>query len=236
MYKDKSSSTSCGFIKFKDTAYFVFLLLQESVKRRNMFQHFVSPRCCFCRMTLSCLICCRAKSGTITEGTLESKLRSPPSNMTASLRTYCSHNEQASHCLEPCFFNWDWSRGLSKKRAQHSSCANSPAYLKRMEGQSWLSQRSDIKHAWCVLLFNWLWNINTAGIHWLTFDWRVRGREREKEKSTRERHTVEEVVVIRLVCHCIVSVSCMCIVLFVRVANYTQIGCRCWLAGANGEC
>lgn len=39
------------------------------------------------------------------------------------------------------------------------------------EGRHGLSRQWDIKLAWCVLLFNWPWNINRFGIHWLTFDW-----------------------------------------------------------------
>ncbi len=82
-----------------------------------------------------------------------------------------------------------------------------------MGGQSWLSQQSNIKHAWCVLLFNWSWNINIAGIHWLTFDWREREREREREterekEKVKERETREG----RVGCDVVsVSVSCCCV-------------------------
>lgn len=33
-----------------------------------------------------------------------------------------------------------------------------------------LPRQRSIKLAWCVLLFNWPWNINRFGIQWLTFD------------------------------------------------------------------
>lgn len=42
---------------------------------------------------------------------------------------------------------------------------------KGASGRHGLSRQWDIKLAWCVLLFNWPWNINRFGIHWLTFDW-----------------------------------------------------------------
>ena len=103
-----------------------------------------------------------------------------------------------------------------------------------MEGQSWLSQQSDIKHAWCVLLFNWPWNINRASIHWLTFDWR--GRERERRKKWKSGCTwmqgelwCRQCVTELLLC----QLTCQSIVFFVTVASCRHTGCRGWLADAN---
>lgn len=92
-------------------------------------------------------------------------------------------------------------------KSEPSICMLGYLSLARPTCQGWKgnvsSQQSHIKHAWCVLLFNWSWNINRAGIHWLTFDWRERGDEKWKRK----RHMKAGLIVIWPVCHWLVVVS-----------------------------
>lgn len=73
-----------------------------------------------------------------------------------------------------------WPRHGAKKLFQNvntNGCAIERPQLfqsytwKGEAGRHGLSRQWDIKLAWCVLLFNWPWNINRFGIHWLTFDW-----------------------------------------------------------------